>query len=90
MSLTIAQRYSLRCFDNRGESFDRYTIVFPDGDALAVGPTGNHPQGVCMWIGRGIDFDLLGAELTYEELPEAVRMVIETEYLTWYMEPKPC
>lgn len=68
-------------FDNGGRTFDRYSVVFPDGDVLAVGPTGNHPQGVCMWLGH---VEPEGQEISLAELPPRVLDAAFAEYLAWY------
>jgi hypothetical protein len=42
----------VRCYDNRGESLDNYTVVFTGrkGDGLYVGMNSGpfHPQGICL------------------------------------------
>ncbi len=45
----------MRVFDNGGKSFDRYRVTWADEDPseewdLVIGPTGNAPNGVCIYI----------------------------------------
>lgn len=42
--------YLFRILDNGGESADRYTVIFCDGDALALSGAPSHPQGVSQSI----------------------------------------
>ena len=74
----------VRIYDNRGKTFDRYAAVFPDGDVLVIGPTGNHPQGVCLWLGPSTNEDTLGAPITFEHLPQRVQRAIRAEWNAWY------
>ena len=68
---------NLRIYDNGGESFDRYTVVFLDrpeyGDlleCLAMSENPFHPQGFCQHssamlgshLGKCIRFDQLPAD----------------------------
>lgn len=39
-------------FDNEGETFDRFTIILPDGDMLASSVYPFHPQGFGMYVGN--------------------------------------
>ena len=61
-------------FDNGGRTFDRYSIHFEYGDGeehgyLFVGPTGNVPNGVCMWSDTAGD----GEEIDFDSLPDPVK-----------------
>lgn len=53
--LTDAPKYVLDCFDNRGQTADRYTVLmyWPEleGNVTVLGMSGapTHPQGVSMW-----------------------------------------
>jgi hypothetical protein len=49
-----ASGYVFRIQDNGGESADRYTVVFCDGDYIGMSGAPSHPQGVSIW-GEGID-----------------------------------
>lgn len=42
---------SVKIYDNGGETFDRYTVIFADGSVLGIGDTGNVPNGFCMHVG---------------------------------------
>ena len=77
--------------DNGGVTFDRYTAGFchygpadETGDremdrfALLIGPTGNHPQGVCMHHELGVSEDD-GELVEVADLPEPVRKAIDGE-----------
>lgn len=48
-SLADLSGYIFRIQDNGGESADRYTVAFSDGDCLALSGAPSHPQGVSMW-----------------------------------------
>lgn len=48
------QGYLFRIQDNGGDSADRYTVVFSDGDFLSLSSDPSHPCGVSLW-GEGID-----------------------------------
>ncbi len=72
--------------DNGGETFDRYTVIFPDGDALAIGDTGNVPNGVCMhvtydpaWVAETSD-----ARVEFGTLPAPVQRAIIAEWNAYY------
>jgi hypothetical protein len=64
--------------------FDRYRVVFvteDDGEwALSIGPTGNHPQGVCMTT-ECVSTEPVRGEVTVEvdALPARVQRAIENE-----------
>lgn len=73
---------SVLIFDNGGRTFDRYTVVFPDHDALLIGPTGNHPQGVCMWASD--PWQPEGEEVSFELLPLAVQSAIREAWVDFY------
>lgn len=59
--LKDAPDYVLDCFDNKGKTCDRYTVIFgkqfmnvyPDGECgislLDMSGAPSHPQGVSMW-----------------------------------------
>lgn len=65
----------VRVWDNGGRTFDRYT-VFVGGDAYVVGPTGNHPQGVCMYVGDAASVEPEGEPVAIANLPPAVQKAI--------------
>jgi hypothetical protein len=50
----------VRVFDNGGETFDRYTIIFPDGWIVGSSENPNHPQG--FWQHDKNIFEDLGLE----------------------------
>lgn len=39
------QPHELQCWDNLGETCDRYTVIWPNGDYLAMSAKPFHPQG---------------------------------------------
>jgi hypothetical protein len=65
----------VKVWDNGGRTFDRYT-VFLGSDAYVVGPTGNHPQGVCMYVGDAASVDPEGEPVAIADLPPAVQDAI--------------
>jgi len=46
--------YVFRILDNGGATADRYTVIFSDGDYLAMSGSPSHPQGVSL-TGENID-----------------------------------
>lgn len=84
----------VHCYDNGGESFDRYTIVFTGryrhktgGEFWYLGASEHpfHPQGLGQ-LGtspKQIDdpiYSHLGKKVTFQSLPEDVQMFILQEY----------
>jgi hypothetical protein len=74
--------------DNQGATFDRYTVEFEfdyDGSreiyALAIGPTGNAPNGVCMTLDPWMGFDSDETMVDKRDLPKPVRSAIANELL---------
>lgn len=73
----------VRCYDNGGQSFDQYTVVFVDkldGEYMYLGMSENphHPQGFCQhgFANRLIDEPghlHLGVRISYEDLPDACK-----------------
>jgi hypothetical protein len=39
-------------FDNKGNTFDRYTIILPDGDIFGASENPFHPQGFGQYCGN--------------------------------------
>ena len=76
----------LKVFDNQGRSFDRYTLII-DTDAFGMSENADSPQGFNNYVGGAdqLDFDTLGEEPLFTELPEAVQRAI-VERLTDYIE----
>ena len=66
---------AIKAFDNGGKTFDRYTIVFDDQSQFSIGPTGNHPQGVCTYL--GIYLPTNDPETPLSDLPQLVKDAIE-------------
>jgi hypothetical protein len=56
--------YLFRITDNGGETCDRYTVVFSDGDFLTLSGSPSHPQGVSLW---GEQIDLHGLQEAVED-----------------------
>ena len=63
-------------YDNRGKTFDRYTVVFDDGSALGLSHNPDSPVGFSQWgsVAESVD---LGKPITFQELPENVRKHIK-------------
>lgn len=55
------------CFDNGGETIDRYTIVFPDGDLYGCNDRPFHPQGFGQFCGNITDPSFKGCGRTVKE-----------------------
>jgi hypothetical protein len=85
MTTKIVQRYQtvLRCYDNNGRSFDRYTIIPPRWDKLylerrglfaAIGSSANpfHPQGFGMHVSAAAGAHL-GKRVSWDKLPPDVQ-----------------
>lgn len=72
--------YLFRIQDNGGDSADRYTVLFSDGDALSLSGSPSHPQGVSIWA-EGMDPRTLedwaeagaAVDLGFFDLPERIR-----------------
>ena len=43
---------TIHVFDNEGETFDRFTIILPDGEMLGSSVYPFHPQGFGMYVGN--------------------------------------
>ncbi len=76
----------MRIYDNGGETFDRYTVVFAYGGCLGIGDTGNVPNGFCMHVGDIHDGDVvegdhLGRRIMLAEMTPAARAAIRGELL---------
>jgi hypothetical protein len=82
---TIMQRYQtvLRCYDNNGRTFDRYTIIPPRWDKLyierrglfaAIGASENPyaPQGFGMHV-SAVPGAHLGKRVSWDKLPPNVQ-----------------
>ena len=66
----------MKIFDNGGETFDRYTLVFKDGSMFGASENPFHPQGFGQFVGDinyESDLSHLGKEIPKDELPEPVR-----------------
>lgn len=64
-------------YDNKGKTFDRYTVVFDDGSALGLSNNPDSPVGFSQWcccVARGVD---LGKRIAFEELPQRVKQHIK-------------
>lgn len=83
----------MRCYDNQGESADRYTIVFTgnyrgrNGSCLYLGCNAHpfHPQGIGMHgeSPEPIDrpgYSHLGRKIAFEALPEDVQKLVLSDY----------
>lgn len=61
-----------KIYDNDGESFDRYSIIYQNGDFLGMSHNPTHPQGFCCWACKEqyIDGPHLGKEIDFTQLPK--------------------
>ena len=80
----------IRCYDNGGETCDRYTVVYTrsgDRRCYYVGMSGApfHPQGFCQhgehhtMIDRP-QYSHLGKRITFKELPMDCQKVVISDY----------
>lgn len=84
----------IRCYDNGGETFDRYTVVFTgryrhktNGSYLYVGMSENpfHPQGFGQH-GESNDpldwpkYSHLGKKIPFDSLPDACKKLVTGDY----------
>jgi len=79
---------NIKCYDNGGKTFDRYTIVYldypersqyPDTfEAVGCSEHPFHPQGFGQHTTSGVG-PHLGKEITFEELPEDVRKLVHSD-----------
>jgi hypothetical protein len=60
-------------WDNGGETFDRYTVIFKDGEALGFSHNPTHPQGFSQYLGAVEEGGHLGEEIEVSDLPDEVR-----------------
>lgn len=81
-------------YDNGGETFDRYTAIFPDGEMLGIGETGNVPNGFCQHVGNVADAggwpfsDPDETPVPFAELPEPVQRAIRQEWTAYQGEDR--
>ena len=80
--------YPIKCYDNKGESIDRYTILFMlkkeganhnEALSLSMSSDPNHPCGVCMWT-IAEDGMHLGDRIDFEQLPTDCRAIVHKEF----------
>ena len=85
----------IRCYDNGGETYDRYTVVYTGnyacktgGSHWYVGMSGKpfHPQGYGMHGESDIQIDYpsykhLGKKISYEQLPEDCQQLVLQDYV---------
>ena len=63
--------------DNKGKTFDRYTVIMEDGSALGLSHNPDSPVGFSQWCGavaEGVD---LGKNISFEDLPESIQRHIK-------------
>ena len=86
----------IRCYDDRGKTIDRYTVVFTNvgktdhaarGYCYYVGMSGSpfHPQGFCQHGEHTTMIDRprsshLGKRITFLELPSDCQQVVLSDY----------
>ena len=62
-----------KVYDNGGQTFDRYTIIFEGHpDALGLSENCDSPQGFSQF-GVAVDGRHLGRQISFEDLPENVK-----------------
>lgn len=59
-------------YDNKGRTFDRYTVILSDGSALGLSDNPDSPLGFSQW-GDAVEGSHLGERISLKELPENVR-----------------
>ena len=77
---------NIKCYDNGGESLDRYTIVYLSRpafgekayEARSMCDTPNHPCGVSLYAIVD-DGDHLGDLIKFEDLPTDCQMIVKNE-----------
>lgn len=84
----------IRCYDNRGRSLDRYTVVFhgryqhrTNGSFVYLTMSGkpSHPQGLCSYDEASVPIDRplsghLGRRISFYRLPIDARRVVLLDY----------
>jgi hypothetical protein len=81
----------VRCYDNGGETFDRYTIVYikkrVDGQFLYVGaseypfdPQGFGQHGESFWPIDRPTYGHLGKKIPFTDLPPDVQRLVVSDY----------
>jgi len=76
----IASEFVFRIQDNGGDTADRYTVQFCDGDYLGMSSYPTHPQGVSLW-GEDMSPDYFteqaengdAVDMALADLPEAIQ-----------------
>jgi hypothetical protein len=86
----------IRCYDNNGETADRYSVVFTRANyfglqgrspILFMSENPWHPQGVCMHEIRNygdIPVKAMGKKIKYTELPYNCQMEVLKDYLDYW------
>lgn len=89
---TVFPRY-IRVYDNQGETFDRYTIVFTlkkvDGSFQNIGASGDSMNS---YYQRGYSRDQidtptyshLGKKISFLDLPETLQTKVLEDYNFWW------
>lgn len=66
----------VKVYDNSGQTFDRYTVIFNDRpDALGLSNNCDSPQGFSQF-GVAIEGRHLDGQIQFADLPESVRLHI--------------
>lgn len=85
--------HSLHIFDNEGQTFDRYTIITPEGNVFGASKNPFHPQGFGQFShNANTDYDRIGRkkliktlrnekemgkEISFEDCPKKVQKFIK-------------
>jgi hypothetical protein len=79
---------NIKCYDNGGESADRYTVIYlnyPEyypGSFMSVGCDDKpfHPQGIGMHC-AAVPGDHLGKEIKFTDLPKDVQTLVKQDLI---------
>lgn len=76
----------IQIWDNRGETYDRYTAVCPDGSYVGMSMHPFHPQGFgqhgegCEYYWEEVPEEChLGIRIEFEELPEDCQKLVQSD-----------
>jgi hypothetical protein len=83
------------CFDNGGDTLDRYTVLFLEsiergvigGRGMSANPS--HPLGVGQWFEIPVadDYSHLGVPIDFDALPQSCKTVVEADLADFEPDP---